>query len=365
MTDTAIILWLDDEAAPGNSLLGGKFSSLSRVTASGIPVPHGFGVTTAAYRRFASSAGLSEEARCIREAAPGMALADIKGQTAALIQGIMTAPLPKDIDQAVRENYAKLEQRTGIKDVPVAVRSSGDSEDLAGASFAGQYETFLWICGIDAVLHHMRLCWASMFGEAVLSYQQDGNNVISKGDFSICVGIQHMVEARTAGVMFTLDPINGDRSKIVMEACWGLGEGVVKGDVTPSLFAVDKVSFEVIRRQINLQIEEHRFDPCQGFVALTPVDELRQNMACLSDQDILKLAELAKKIETERHAPQDIEWAINVAGEILVLQVRPETVWSRRTPSALLSPSKSPVSYLLSRFSGEKIINTTPTTNNL
>ena len=357
-----IILWLDDRSAPRNPLLGGKFSSLAEVTASGTPVPHGFGITTAAYRQFMASAGLDDEARRIREAASDMALEDIKGQTTALVHGIMTVPLPKDVEEAIRENYAQLEERTGIPNVPVAVRSSGESEDLIGASFAGQYDTFLWICGIEAVLHHMRLCWASMFGAAVLSYQQDGDNVMSKGDFAICVGIQHMVQARAAGVMFTLDPINGDRSKIVLEACWGLGEGVVKGDVTPSQFTIDKVSFEIIKRQINTQTEEYRFDAVQGSVGLAPVEEPRQNEACITDPHILQLAALAKKIEKERNAPQDIEWAINEAGEIWTLQVRPETVWSRRATPALLSTSKSPVSHLLARFSGIKIVDTmTPT----
>jgi pyruvate, water dikinase len=355
------ILWLDDKAAPNNPLLGGKFSSLAEITATGTPVPRGFGITTAAYRDFVAAAGLEAEIQRIRGAAAGMALADIKGQTAALVNGIMTAALPADLEEQVRDNYKRLGQRTGVPDVPVAVRSSGESEDLEGASFAGQYDTFLWICGIDAVLHHMRRCWASMYGEAVLSYQQDGLNVISRGDFAICVGIQHMVQARAAGVMFTLDPINGDRSKIAIEACWGLGEGVVKGDVTPSQFTVDKVSFEIIKRKINTQTEEYRFDPTAGGVELTPIEEARQAAVCLSDQNILDLATLAKCIERDRNTPQDIEWAVNEANEIWTLQVRAETVWSRKAAAALLSPAKSPVSHLLARMSGLKIMDSAKT----
>lgn len=204
MTAAPFALWLDDARAPGNPILGGKFANLAEMTAAGLAVPHGFGVTTAAYRHFMRAAGLEAEARRVREVAPRLALPDIKRETAGLIEGIMSAPLPAELEEEVRANYARLEGRVGAARAPVAVRSSGESEDLAGASFAGQYETYLWICGADDVIRHMRSCWAGMFGEAVLSYKQDGDTVIARGDFGICVGIQQMVQARAAGVMFTL-----------------------------------------------------------------------------------------------------------------------------------------------------------------
>lgn len=212
------MLWLDDPIANGHPALGGKFSSLGEMTASGFSVPPGFGITTTAYRSFMDAAGLSEEARRVSAAADKMALEDIKSETKTLIAGVLNAPLPAQLEADIREAYAELERRTGVKDVPVAVRSSGESEDLAGASFAGQYDTFLWVRGIESVLHHVRQCWVGMFGEAVLSYRVDGQAVISRGDFGMCVGIQQMVQARAAGVMFTLNPLNGDRSKVAMEA---------------------------------------------------------------------------------------------------------------------------------------------------
>lgn len=358
MNETPFILWLDDPRASGNPLLGGKFSNLGEMTAAGIAVPLGFGITTASYRYFLRSAGLEEEVQRLRAAAPGLQLSEIKAETAALRAGIAESPLPADLEAMVRMQYARLEERTGVADVPVAVRSSGESEDLAGASFAGQYDTFLWICGADAVLAHVRACWAGMFGEAVLSYQQDGTNVISRGDFAICVGIQHMVQARAAGVLFTLDPINGDRSKMVLEACWGLGEGVVKGDITPSRFTVDKVTFEIIKRQITLQAEEYRFEAAAGAVQLAPIETERRDQSCLTDKDVIALATLAKRIEVTRGAPQDIEWAVSDRGEVWVLQVRPETVWSRRAPTPIVTTAKSPVAHVLNRFSGVRV--TTP-----
>ena len=178
-----------------------------------------------------------------------MAVVDIGKDRARLVEAIGASPMPEALETAIRHGYRLLEERTGRAGVPVAVRSSGEAEDLADASFAGQYDTYLWIVGADAVLRQVRACWASMFGDTALTYRAGGDDAAAAGG-GICVGIQQMVEARAAGVMFTLDPLNGDRSKIVMEACWGLGEGVVKGDVTPSRFTIDKVTLEIVKRDV-------------------------------------------------------------------------------------------------------------------
>lgn len=355
MTDAPLILWLDDPRAAGNGLLGGKLSSLAAMTATGVAVPPGFGVTTAAYRAFMASADLAEEARRIRELAPTLDLSDIKSATAGLIERLMTEPLPEGLEAQIRDAYAELERRTGVADAPVAVRSSGESEDLAGASFAGQYETFLWICGADAVIRNMRACWAGMFGEAVLSYRPDGQTIAATSDFGICVGVQLMVEARAAGVMFTLDPINGDRSKIVLESCWGLGEGVVKGDVTPSQFTVDKVTFEITKRKLSSQTEEYRFDPTVGGVALVAIEAERQDQPCVSEDEVVALAKLAKQLEQTRGEPQDVEWALSKRGEVWALQARPETVWSQKAPERLVVTKQSPVNHVLARLSGVRL----------
>jgi pyruvate,water dikinase len=345
-------LWLDDETAAGSPLLGGKFASLAELMQANITVPHGFGITTAAYHHFIEVSGLIKEVRRVKNSAFQWQLSEIKNETALLRRGIATAPLPPDLEQQIRTNYLRLEQRTGKTNIPVAVRSSGESEDLAGASFAGQYETYLWICGADAVLEHTRACWASMFSEAVLSYQQNGEPAISKGDFGICVGVQQMVQARTAGVMFTVDPIQRDRSKIVLEACWGLGEGVVKGDVTPSQFTLDKVTFEILKRKVFSQPEEYRFNPAIGAVALMPIEAERQYAVCLDDDTLYRLASLAKRIEAQRGVPQDVEWAVSENGDVWILQARPETVSVRPETSAASTAPKSPIAHVLARLSG-------------
>ena len=350
------VLWIDDPAAleAGSRLLGGKFGSLAEMTAAGFAVPGGFGITTDAYRYFLASAGLAERAREVRAAAQGADLATVQAISAEFTAAIQAAALPADLEAAIREAYAELERRTGQEATPVAVRSSGESEDLAGASFAGQYDTFLWIQGVTDVLHHVRSCWAGMFGAAVLTYRPDADpaGAAVSADQGICVGIQQMVDARSAGVMFTLDPVSGDRSKVVIEGCWGLGEGVVSGGLTPSRYVVDKVTFEVLKRDLSPQEEQYRFDPATAAVGLVPVQADRREAHCLEDAHIGVLAELAKRIERHRGAPQDIEWAVSEAGEVHVLQVRPETVWSHRAAAPLVAEKKSAVSHVLARFAG-------------
>ncbi len=346
------VLWIDDPAAVGSPQLGGKFGSLAEMTAGGFAVPPGFGITTTAYRHFLESAGLAERARQVRQEALGADLARVQALSAEFTAAIEAAPLPADLEAAVRAAYAELEQRTGQPALPVAVRSSGESEDLAGASFAGQYDTFLWIQGAEDVLRHVRRCWAGMFGAAVLTDRPDGDPATVTADHGICVGVQQMVQARSAGVMFTLDPVTGDRSKVVIEGCWGLGEGVVSGGITPSRYVVDKVTFEVVRREVTRQEEQYSFDPATAAVGLVPVDAERCDAACLDAGQIEALAQLAKRIERHRGAPQDIEWAVSESGDVHVLQVRPETVWSHRQAEQLVTERKSAVSHVLARFAG-------------
>jgi pyruvate,water dikinase len=352
IAENPFVLRIDDPAAVSSPLLGGKFGSLAEMTAAGFAVPPGFGVTTTAYRYFLAESGLVDGARAVRAEALGADLGRVQELSAAITAEIEGAAVPPALEDAIRAAYAELEHRAGSAGQPVAVRSSGESEDLAGASFAGQYDTFLWIRGADDVLTHVRRCWAGMFGPAVLTYKPEIGADAALADHGICVGVQQMVEARSAGVMFTLDPVTGDRSKVVVEGCWGLGEGVVGGGVTPSRFVVDKVTFEVVRRELSPQESAYGFDPATGAVGLVPVAEDLHALPCLTDEEIDVLAKLAKRIEQHRGAPQDVEWAVSDAGDVHVLQVRPETVWSRRRAEQLVAAPKSAVGHVLARFSG-------------
>jgi pyruvate,water dikinase len=348
MTD--FILWIDTPGAAGDARLGGKFASLAEMTQAGFQVPPGFGITTDAYRHFLEGSGLAERARSTREAAAEADLAEVEQLSAAMAQRIAEAELPADLEAAIRTAYADLSARAGEVDVPVAVRSSGESEDLGGASFAGQYDTFLWVRGIEDVLTHVRRCWAGMFGSAVLTYRPTKTADLT--DYGICVGIQQMVASRSAGVMFTLDPITGDRSKVVIEGCWGLGEGVVSGAITPSRYVIDKVTFEEVSAEVAVQEQMFGFDPATSVTGLMDVLASRRAAPCLAPEEIRVLVGLAKQIEQHRGAPQDIEWAVAENGDVRILQVRPETVWSNRATEQLVSAPATAISQVLARFAG-------------
>jgi pyruvate,water dikinase len=263
---------------------------------------------------------------------------------------IEAAPLPGDVDAAIDAGYARLEELAGEAGTPVAVRSSGVAEDLGGASFAGQYETFLWVLGAAEVRRHVRRCWTGLFSAPVLTYRPAGDDGGAARDPGMAVGVQRMVLPRAAGVMFTLDPVNGDRSKVVIEGAWGLGEAVVGGEVTPDRYRVDKVTREVLAREISTKEVECRFDPDARAVRMVPVPDDRRDAACLEDAHVAELVELARRIERHRGAPMDIEWAVDAGGGVHVLQVRPETVWSRRARQPVAGPAGSGVQRVLAKF---------------
>jgi pyruvate,water dikinase len=325
---TTAIHWTHEPGASPERL-GGKVHSLAEMTAAGFEVPPAFGVTTDAFRAFLAAGALAEPIAAIRA---GLDVDDVEAverasaEIAALIEG---TAVPGDLEAEIRAAYAELEGRAG-EDVPVAVRSSGVNEDLEGASFAGQYDTYLWVCGADDVVVHVRRCWAGLFNPAVLTYRPGGQAPGADDLPGMAVGVQQMARARTAGVMFTLDPINGDRSKIVIESCWGLGEGVVKGDVAPDRHRVDKISMEIRERELGEQTHEYRFDAEARTVALLPIEGERGAESSLSEDEVLALAELGKRVERHRGRPQDLEWAIDHDGTLHLLQARPETIWTDR-----------------------------------
>jgi pyruvate, water dikinase len=354
MTTTArSIVWIDEAQGAGAEQLGGKLGSLVEMTEAGFAVPPAFGITTDAFARFAEHAGLLAE---VREACAGLDCDDLVAVEAVserLADLIMNAELPPGLADEIRAAYAALEERTGAPATPVAVRSSGVSEDLEGASFAGQYDTYLWIRGADDVIAHVRRCWSGLFGPQVLTYRPADGVPVFDGDRlpGMCVGVQQMVQARAAGVMFTLDPVNGDRSKIVIEACFGLGEGVVKGDITPDRFRVDKVTLEVLASEIGVQTQEYGFDEAAGEVGLLDVDPDRGAQPCLSDDEVVAIATLGKSIERRRGAPMDMEWAIAADGHLHLLQARPETVWaSKPVASVTTAGSGGAVDRVLAKF---------------
>lgn len=330
-------LWFQKAGKEALHLVGGKNASLGELIRADIPVPPGFSVTTEAYRDFLIEGGLKEKIEKILSPIGLQDVASLEKASETIRELIRTTPLPKAIAQVIRSNYQALCQVCEVPDIPVAVRSSATAEDLPGASFAGQQDTFLWVRRDEEVLDKIKSCMSSLFTARAISYRIKMGFPHEK--VLISVGVQKIVDAKSAGVMFTLNPLNGDPSKVVIEGNWGLGETVVSGQVNPDKYVVDKVTKE-IEKTISQKWTECIFDPEKGMVCHLDIPHERQEVQCLEDQEVLELARYAKRIEEYYGSPQDIEWAIDKDKpfplNIFLLQSRPETVWSQKRKEPVL-----------------------------
>ena len=308
--------------------LGGKCASLVALTAAGIPVPPGFAVTSEAYATLLEVDGLNRRLEYLLGRLDTSDLRSVEELSAQLRSAILEQVLPPDVETAIRLAFTQLAGRCG-REVPVAVRSSATAEDLPDASFAGQQDTYLWVCSIDAVLRAVRRCWASLFNTRAIMYRADHG--IAHEDVLMAVGVQKMVNARVAGVALTLDPVNGDRSKIVIDASWGVGELVVSGGITPDNYVVDKVMLTPVRSRIAEKREMLVPDRGAGRLMRRVVPSAQRAVPCLTPEELVAVARLAKATERHYRTPQDIEWAIDAdlpaRDNVVLLQSRPETVW--------------------------------------
>jgi pyruvate,water dikinase len=320
----------DSAETPVHDRLGGKCTSLAIMTSAGMPVPPGFAVTTDAFDVVVNDPKLQAHIAEILAGLDSDNVADLDHRSAQIRELILTQPVPEDVFNEVHTAYNELMKLSG-GEVPVAVRSSATAEDLPDASFAGQQDTYLWILGESHVLQKIRECWASLYTSRAITYRQ-ANNISDEG-LSIAVAVQKMVNSRSSGVAMTIDPANGDRTKIVIDSSWGLGEMVVSGEVTPDNFVVDKVMLSVVNRIISDKHEE-LVPTGHGSIARREVEEPRRNSSSLSEEEIVSVAKLAKAAEKHYGSVQDVEWAIDgdlPAGQnVLLLQSRPETVWSQK-----------------------------------
>lgn len=320
------IFWFDQHDTANENVLGGKNASLGRLTVAGLPVPHGFAVSADAYRKAFADGGVSQQiSALLAELDPSDSAQVVATGRAvrALVLGLEHASwLREQLDLA----YLELAERCGVADVPVAVRSSATCEDQPDASFAGEHDTYLWVRGVDNVAEHMFRCWSSLYTDRAICYRRQMN--YAEDGVAMSVGVQQMVLPRAAGVAFTLNPLDGDRSQVAIDASWGLGEAVVSGSVTPDNFLVDKVLGQITRRTISPKTVEHVLGEADRVVEVeVPAD--RRDTPCLSDEEVLAVAALARRAEKHYGCPQDVEWAL-AGDQVVLLQSRPETVWSRK-----------------------------------
>ncbi len=329
-----LILWFEEVGKEDVPLVGGKVASLGEMTNAGIPVPPGFAVTAYAYKKFLEETGIRDKVYAIiDEVVTDPSEPALYEEASKRIRKLIEeTPMPEEIRGAILDAYEELGRRLGVEAPYVAVRSSATAEDLPDASFAGQQETFLNVRGGKRLLLSVQKCWSSLFTPRAIFYRQEKGFAHEK--VLISVGVQLMVNAKAAGVMFTINPVTGDPNQIVIEGNWGLGESVVSGAVTPDHFVVDKRTLEMVERNIAAKTVEYIRDPVTGETVHAEVPPERQKQPCLTDDEIKQLAKLAIEIEKHYGRPQDIEWAIDKdippPNNVFIVQSRPETVWSMR-----------------------------------
>jgi pyruvate,water dikinase len=347
---TVFIREFNDPGCQDVREVGGKAAGLAQMTAEGLPVAPGFAVTAAAYRAYLEADGLKEFTRGVLEGlGSGRDQAAFDDAGHRISERFTEVPIPAEVADAVRAAYAKLCRETGVENIAVAVRSSATAEDSVGASFAGEFETWVDIVGANEVLKYVHECYISVFAGRVLSYLAEKD--IDPHAIEMAVVIQKTVRARAAGVMFTISPTSGDRSKIVLEASWGLGLSVVGGEVTPDRFVVDKVGLGIADRVVGNKIIEYRRGDAPVDV---PAD--RRDVLCLQDDEVVALATLGKKLERIHRSPQDIEFAVDEelpeGSNLILLQCRPETVWSNASRKPAFDATAGMMSWITGSISG-------------
>jgi pyruvate, water dikinase len=332
--ETELVLWFESLRNTDVAIVGGKNASLGEMINAKLPVPPGFAVTAHSYERYIQEKKIAENIYKIINDTVTNPNDPKQYDTASkkIRELIEKTPMPKDIETAIRASYAQLNKRLNLKDTFVAVRSSATAEDLPDASFAGQQETYLNVKGADDLIDKVVKCWSSLFTPRAIFYRNEKGFPHEK--VFISVGVQKMVNSRAAGVMFTINPVTGNRDEIVIEGNFGLGETVVSGAVNPDDFVVDKASMQVKERRISRKTVKYVRDLQTGKTIHLDIPEAEQRAVCISDQEINALAELAKRIEKHYNKPMDIEWAIDqdlqFPENMFIVQARPETVFGTK-----------------------------------
>lgn len=329
---TTSIMWFESYWEGMKPEVGGKAASLGEMIGAGLPVPPGFALTTQAFRTCRDAAGLDDTLVRLLDGLDVTDMAMVSDRCGSIRDAIRAMPMDPEVEQALRHSYDELSRRTGVTDIPVAVRSSATSEDSPDASFAGEHDTYLWIRGGDDVVDAVRRCWASLFTDRATCYRVEMGYDHRSVEMSVVV--QKMVRPISAGVAFTLNPSDGDRSTVAIDSAWGFGEGVVSGEITPDNFLVDKVLYEISRRAVSTKEHEYRLTD-HDTVEKVAIEGDRASEPSLTDIQLKAIARLARSAERHYGCPQDIEWAVDAdlpdAENIILLQARPETVWSKKT----------------------------------
>jgi pyruvate,water dikinase len=323
MKSRDLVLWFKELSKEDIPLVGGKCANLGELTGKiGIPVPNGFAVSAYAYKVFLEK---TKADKTIESYFSQMDITDMESlhdgskKIRKYIEGLS---MPKEMEKEILKKYQELCRSAGKENAAVAVRSSATAEDLPGASFAGQQDTFLNVTQKN-LLESVKKCWSSLFTPRAIVYRKEKG--FSTEEVLISVAVQELIYSYASGVMFTIEPVSGAKDKIVINASLGLGEAVVSGQVTPDEYVVDKGNFQIAEKHVVKKDKQIVSDKKGGTKWETIPQELQDSQA-ITDEQIVRIAQYGIQIENHYGVPQDIEWAIDDRGRIFILQARPETV---------------------------------------
>lgn len=353
------VAWLD-EVAPDEAVAcgGAKMGRLAELLASGVQVPQGFAVTVDAYRRHCRDSGLDGRIDAVLE---GLGTdpddTEVEQASAAIRELFAATPMSEHLTARLTEAYEELCLRCVDVNVPVAVRSSATGEDAADASFAGIFDTYLGVSGIERVLDSVRRCWGSLFTARALAYRL--RRGISHHDMPIAVGVIELIHARASGVAFSVHPVTGKRDRIVIETSWGWGEAIVQGLVDPDHVEVGKADGRVLRYDVAHKKIVSAFDFAVGAVTEIEMPAKLTDRQVLDDEQVGAISSAVTAIEEHYGHPVDVEWVISRhrrAGDpVCIVQTRPVTTPGDE-PAVSTAPAYDPVAlaqkYL---FSGKPI----------
>ncbi|MEW6675813.1 MAG: phosphoenolpyruvate synthase [Nitrospirota bacterium] len=318
-----VVLWFKDLSKKDIPLVGGKCANLGELVGQiGVPVPNGFAVSAHAYQILLEKTKADKKIEALlssMEMADMKSLQDASKKIRNHIEGL---PMPKEMEKAILRAYQELCEHVGKKNVAVAVRSSATAEDLPGASFAGQQDTFLNVTQKN-LLSSIKKCWSSLFTPRAIVYRKEKG--FSHNEVLISVAIQELIFSHASGVMFTLEPVSGAKDKVVINASWGLGEAIVGGQMTPDEYIVEKGTFRILEKHV-VKKEKQIVSDNKGGTKWAAVPKKMQDRPALTDEAIIRLAQYGVQIENHYGGPQDIEWAVDERGRIFILQTRPETI---------------------------------------
>ena len=338
------IKWFTEVDKEDIPVVGGKGANLGELTSKGVKVPPGFCVTAGAYSDFIAKTNLQAKIMDILEGLDTEDSIELELRSSDIRKLIIQAETPKDIEQDIIDSYKEFAGQVNVVDPEVAIRSSATAEDLPDASFAGQQDTYLHISGEKEVITHIKRCWASLWTGRAIYYRQDQG--FKHEEVALSVVVQYMVNSKVAGVMFTANPINSNPDEILINASWGLGESVVSGMVTPDDFVLSKSPLAIRERYVadkNLMVIKNTADV--GTIEISVEDGLGAEFVskqCLTDLEIIDLAQNGLAIQKLYGSPQDIEWGIDTdTGELYILQSRPITTLKDVEYKATIKQSES------------------------